>query len=229
MRIFAAMATILLLHGALGTARQMAPLAAALRDHRIIAPTLAGHGNDAGTPPAFDRFTADIDQALRDAEGLVHAIGYSMGGYAALLAEAGHPGRFATITTIGTKFIWTPEGVEKEVRKLDPDVIEQKVPRFAEALAAQHGANWKYLVRHTARLMHDLTATPLLPAERLAAITCPVLLCVGDRDTTAIPEDTLTTARHLPNAGTWVMPWTKHPFEEVDVESLVSRIRILLK
>lgn len=221
------MATILLLHGALGTARQMAPLAALLAEHHVISSTFSGHGDRAGAPWDFDRFLNDIDEALAGMQGPVHLVGYSMGGYAALLYAAGHAERVASVCTIGTKCVWTPEGLEKEVRKLDPDALEQRVPQFAAALAHQHGAGWKDLVRSTAAMMRALAERPLLTDTLLATIACPVLLCVGDQDTTAVPEDTLHTARQLPSAATWVMPWVKHPFESVELADLAAKLRRL--
>ena len=65
---------------------------------------------------------------------------------------------------------------------------------------------------------------PLLTNEVLAAIECPVLLIVGDRDTTAGPEDTLLTARKLMDAGVMVLPRTRHPFEEVDLDLLITQL-----
>jgi pimeloyl-ACP methyl ester carboxylesterase len=222
------MATILLLHGALGTARQMAPLAAQLGDHHVLMPTLSGHGEKAGSALDFELFLQDIDVAIAGTSGPVHILGYSMGGYAALLFAARHPERIASVCTVATKYIWTPEGLAKEVRKLDPDVLEQKVPQFAQTLAAEHGPNWKELVRSTADLMRRLASEPLLTDDVLSAVECPVLLCVGDRDTTAVPEDTLYTARKLRKAATWVMPWTKHPFEEVDPADLAAKFNALI-
>lgn len=218
---------ILLLHGALGTKRQLAFLADGLDHVHCRSLTFTGHG-ESDVPPdglSFDQFLHDIDGALEKVNGAVHLFGYSMGGYAALLWAARHPGRVASVTTLGTKLMWTPEGLQKELRKLDPVVMEEKVPEFAMGLAAAHGPErWKDLVRRTADLMTGLAAQPLLTDEVLAAIECPVLLCVGDRDTTAVPEDTLLTARKLKDAGVMVLPRTRHPFEEVDLDLLITQL-----
>ena len=73
-------------------------------------------------------------------------------------------------------------------------------------------------------MMRALAAKPLLTPDLLATVACPVLLCVGDQDTTAVPEDTLLTARQIPKAATWVLPWAKHPLEEVDLPALVRHL-----
>lgn len=218
---------ILLLHGALGTKRQLAYLADSLDHATCRSLTFTGHGED--EVPAdglsFEHFLRDMDAALEKVDAPVHLFGYSMGGYAALLWAARHPGRVASVATLGTKLVWTTEGLQKELKKLDPQLIEEKVPEFAMGLASAHGPErWKDLVKHTADLMTRLADAPLLTDEVLAAIECPVLLMVGDRDTTAVPEDTLLTARKLKDAGVMVLPRTHHPFEDVDLDLLITQL-----
>ncbi|MFN3874653.1 MAG: alpha/beta fold hydrolase, partial [Flavobacteriales bacterium] len=123
---------LLLLHGALGSARQLQPLQALVGG---VAIDLAGHGGRA--IPAhgirFEDFIADIDQAF-EAQGWGRArlFGYSMGGYAAMLYAARHPERVKSVVTLGTKYLWTEEGLQKELRMLHPEAMEQKVPAFAQ-------------------------------------------------------------------------------------------------
>jgi len=219
---------ILLLHGALGTKREIAPLAAALPNLRTRALDFSGHGERAipAQGLSFEAFVSDIGDALDAARWeQAHLFGYSMGGYAAMRFAARFPERVRSVATLGTKYIWTPEGLRQELGKLDPEKIEAKVPHFAKALSLAHGQErWKEVVRATATLLTGLAATPLLTDEVLATVRCPALLCVGDRDTTAVPEDTLATARKLPDAGAWVLPRTRHPFHEVDMDALVAQL-----
>jgi pimeloyl-ACP methyl ester carboxylesterase len=51
-----------------------------------------------------------------------------MGGYVALKTAVLHPGRIEAIVTLGTKFHWDPENASNEVRMLNPEKIEEKVP-----------------------------------------------------------------------------------------------------
>ncbi len=213
---------LLLLHGALGTARQLVGLQQRIGGHAI---DLSGHG--ARPIPAegirFDQFVSDIDSAFEE-QGWrsAHLFGYSMGGYAALLYAARHPQRVRSVVTLGTKFLWTEEGLHKELRMLDPDLMEQKVPAFAQALAVAHGgARWKNVVLAIARSMRELAAEPLLTAEVCARIQCPVLLCVGEKDTTAIPEDTRQFAERLKGAEVHVLADIPHPFDKVDLDLLL--------
>jgi pimeloyl-ACP methyl ester carboxylesterase len=195
-----------------------------------VAIDLSGHG--ARPIPAegirFEQFMADIDRALEEQAWVdAHLFGYSMGGYAALLYAARHPRRVRSVVTLGTKYLWTEEGLQKELRMLDPEVMEQKVPAFARALASAHGPErWKEVVRAIARSMRELAAAPLLTAEVCARIQCPVLLCVGEKDTTAIPDDTRLFAQRVMGAEVHVLHATPHPFDKVDLDGLLPRLRL---
>jgi pimeloyl-ACP methyl ester carboxylesterase len=220
---------LLLLHGALGTRDQLALLAADLPASTPCRIDLAGHGArpipDGGL--TFEYFVQDISTTLDEAGWQqVDLLGYSMGGYAALLFASRFPERVRSVVTLGTKLNWDREGLDRELRLLDPEKIQAKVPRFAELLGQQHGAErWTALVKETACLIAGLHEKPLLTPEVFATINCPVLLCVGDRDTTAVPEHTLHAARPMPKAGTLVLPNTPHPFEAVDRKVLLPHLQ----
>lgn len=216
---------LLLLHGALGSARQLGSL-----QDRIggISINLSGHGGREVPSEGirFEQFVADIDVVFAENQwSRADLLGYSMGGYAALLYAAKHPERVRSVITVGTKLVWTEEGLQTELRKLDPEVMMAKVPAFAGALAGVHGrVRWRDVVMAIAKSMRQLAAAPLLTAEVVARIECPVMLCVGDADTTAVPSDTQAFAGGLRNAEVTVLPNTRHAFEEVDLDALVPLI-----
>lgn len=219
----------LLLHGALGTAKQLQPLATLLApDYYIHTPTFSGHGG--GTPPAaysFDQFREDIIGYM-DAEGLqqVNVFGYSMGGYAALYASLKHPERFGKIATLGTKLVWTAAGAAQEVRMLDAAKIEAKVPAFAAHLQQQHGLeNWKQVLQATAQMMLNLGNKPAIGATEFQQLKHSTLLAIGDRDHTAGLEDTVSIYRQMPHAQLWVLPATPHPLEQVNVPLLANGLK----
>ena len=219
-RYLAAM-NLLLLHGALGSARQLKPLQERMGG---IAIDLTGHGGREIPKGGltFDHFIADIDRSYAEQNWTsAHLFGYSMGGYAALLYAAKHPERVESVVTVGTKLLWTEEGLQKELRKLDPDMMEAKVPAFANALAKVHGADrWRDVVHAIAKSMSELAAAPLLTPEVCSRIECSVLLCVGDNDTTAMPHDTRIFCSGLKRANVEVLHNTRHPFDEVDMNAL---------
>lgn len=217
--------SLLLLHGALGSSRQMAPLQALVGG---VAIDLTGHGAHAAEcgRMSFDAFVEDIERAYaKNRWEQADLFGYSMGGYAALLFAAKHPEKVRSVVTLGTKYLWTDEGLARELRMLDPDRMLEKVPAFAEALASMHGEYWRDVVGAIAHSMKELAASPLLTPERCARITCPVLCLVGDGDATAIPEDTGRFAAGLPRARHQILQGVKHPFETVDLEVLSQILR----
>ena len=81
------------------------------------------------------------------------------------------------------------------------------------------------VVKAIAKSMAHLAADPLLTGEICSCIRCPVLLCVGEGDTTAVPEDTRIFSQRLRTADVVVLPGTRHPFEEVDLDVLVPLLQ----
>ncbi len=191
-----------------------------------VAIDLSGHGGREIPSQGirFEQFIADIDAAfLENQWASADLFGYSMGGNAALLYAAKHPERVRSVATAGTKLVWTEEGLQRELRMLDPDKIQMKVPAFASALASAHGEDrWKDVVMAIAQSMRELAERPLLTPEVAARIQCPVLFCVGDGDTTAVPDDTRAFAKGVLRSEVQVLADTRHPFESIDLDRLGS-------
>lgn len=220
---------VLLLHGALGTAKQLEPLAQALApDYLVHTLTFTGHGG--GTPPqaySFQQFEDDIMGYL-DTEGLqqVAVFGYSMGGYAALYAGLKHPTRFSSIATLGTKLVWTAAGSARETAMLNAAKIEAKIPAFAAQLQQLHGPdNWKQVLQATAQMMLNLGNKPLLSTPDFEQLKHPTLIAIGDRDHTAGLTDTVATYQHMPQAQLWVLPGTPHPLQQVHIGTLATGLK----
>ena len=214
----------LLLHGALGTKAQVQPLAKELPGSTQI--DLSGHGSrELPDHLGFDHFIQDIENVRQEQKAdRIDLFGYSMGGYAALLYASRHPEHVRSVVTLGTKLIWDREGLDRELRMLDPQKMQEKVPQFVDRLMQQHGEKWERLVHATARLITGLHGTPLLTMEVFQKIQCPVMLCVGDRDRTAVPEHALQVQRQIANASTLVMPNTGHPLEAVDMRRFLPHV-----
>ncbi len=80
-----------------------------------------------------------------------------MGGYVGLNLAKEYPELVGRIVTLGTKFAWTKEVAEKEIKMLNPEKIAEKIPAFADRLKSIHtNNNWKEVVRKTARMMYGL-------------------------------------------------------------------------
>ncbi|MBD2770008.1 alpha/beta fold hydrolase [Hymenobacter sp. BT664] len=222
--------TLLLLHGALGSPATLQPLAERLAaDFTIKSFAFAGHGGREVRPETFTlpHFAAEILAFLAANESEpARVFGYSMGGYAALLAAHQVPARFASITTLGTKLDWSPEAAAAETRLLDPEKIRAKVPAFAEQLRERHApADWTAVVRATAALMQAAGAAPPLSAADLSGIAVPVQVLVGDADPTVGTEAGAALAARLPRSRYELLPATPHPLERADLTLLSEKIR----
>src|SRR5262245_1434341 len=136
----------ILLHGALGDASQLAPLAerlASVGGRAVTVLELPGHGTTPLTDGSFgiEAFAHAVVDAL-DESGIADAdfFGYSMGGYVALYLAATAPTRVRRVATLATKLAWTPEVAARESSLLDAATIRAKVPKFAAALEQRHTA-----------------------------------------------------------------------------------------
>lgn len=151
--------------------------------------------------------------------------GYSMGGYAALVTESFHPGTFSRIITLGTKFNWTKESAEAETKKLNPEIMQQKVPAYTVQLATFFGSNWTEVIKCTAQLMQALGENKILFPEVLKKINCPVTILRGDQDKMVTREESLETVSHLRNAHYHELENSGHPFEQVYFNTLIKIIK----
>lgn len=221
--------TLLLLHGALGSPETLQPLAERLAENFTVkAFAFSGHGGGEVHTEKFSlpHFATEVLAFLTANETApAHVFGYSMGGYAALLAAVQQPDLFASITTLGTKLDWSPESAAAETRFLDPEKMLAKVPAFAEVLRQRHApADWKAVVRATASLMHAAGAKPPLTATDLTQLQIPVQVLAGDADATANNDAGAALAAKLPQSRYEVLAATPHPLERVDVTTLSGKI-----
>jgi pimeloyl-ACP methyl ester carboxylesterase len=169
------------------------PLAEQLSGHFVIKSfAFAGHAGREVATATFNlpHFAAEVLAFLAKHETApVHVFGYSMGGYAALLAASQQPERFASITTLGTKLDWSPESAAAETPFLDPDKMLAKVPAFVEVLRQRHApADWTAVVRGVASLMTAAGAAPPLSDADFTALQVPTQVLMGDGDLTAERE-----------------------------------------
>jgi pimeloyl-ACP methyl ester carboxylesterase len=221
---------ILLLHGALGSKSQLDSLQKALEDHgqTVYSMNFSGHAGHAfETAFGIETFAKDVLKFIDEHKlSQVDIFGYSMGGYVALWFAHTHPTRVARIITLGTKFDWSPESAAKEVRKVDPDKIEEKIPAFARILEHRHKPyDWKELLYKTGDMMTKLGAKPLLTSEILQTISHETLVLLGDQDDMADLMFSKKVAETMPNAKFASLEKTPHPIERVDPKFLERVIR----
>ncbi len=226
---FAGMQTLILLHGALGSAAGLAPVKAALEaDFNVHTPEFSGHGRRDWPNAGFSmaQFGTDLLSYMDEAEVVdAHVFGYSMGGFVALRTAIAHPGRIKSITALATKFAWTPETAAREAAGLDADQLQAKAPKFIDALDAVHiRSGWRKVLDETAGMLGKMHES-VIPDESLQDLEIPVQLLVGERDKMVSREETLHVRGLLQKGSFGILPATPHPLEAVDLALLAAHIR----
>lgn len=221
---------LVLVPGLLGSLEgQWAPYVAPLaEDFRVIALDLRGHGRsgDGSAVPTLDGLLGDLI-GLLDHLGTarVHLAGYSLGGYLGLMLGLRQPRRLATLLLHGTKFYWSEAAVSDTLRQLDPERIRSKVPGYAAQLAGEHGATrWPDRVRGAAALVAGMFDASLSEAE-VAALDCPTVVSVGDRDELVPLQEAVRLRQVLPDASLLVFPRVRHPFGTLRPAELLAVMR----
>lgn len=229
------MTPLILLHGAIGAAAQLAPLANQLSSsHHVHAINFYGHGGEpiAERPYSIHGFAEQLAAFIDNlnASEPINIFGYSMGGYVAMYAARYLNAGIGRIITLGTKFHWDEATAAKECRMLQPDVIEQKVPAFAQQLAGRHQPQpWKTVLMKTAEMLQQMGNQNPLNIEDYKNILQPSLIMLGDRDKMVTRAETFSVQEQLPNAQLAILPGTPHPIEQTDTGMLAWHINNFLK
>ncbi len=221
---------LLLLHGAIGAADQLKPLAAALeKDFTVHTLDFPGHGSRSfpDKPYSISLFADDV-LAYIDILGVekVAVFGYSMGGYVGMYLALHHPSCIYKLATLATKFHWDAPTAQREIQMLNPEKILQKVPALAQALTHRHHPkDWKVVLERTASLLKGLGETPPLSPDLCSTITVATLLLLGDRDKMVGLDETLAIYKSIAGAQLGVLPGTPHPIEQVNTSMLAFQLR----
>jgi len=222
---------IILLHGALGSKSQLEPLKALLEAHGRVVHSLNFSGHS-GEPFSSSGFGIDVFAkhllGYMDKKSIAQAdiFGYSMGGYVALWLAYLQPTRIGKIITLGTKFDWSVESADKEVKKLDAEKILIKVPAFARILESRHApVDWKELLQRTAGMMMGLGQQPLLTQKILSTIAHSITIMLGDQDDMADRSYSEEVADWLPHGKFLPMKDTPHPIEKVNLNMLADVVQ----
>jgi pimeloyl-ACP methyl ester carboxylesterase len=177
------------LHGGLSTSldtfRLLGPELA--RDHLLIAPDLAGHGEPSTTEHTredlreLDHTTMaeGVEAVLRhlEVDGPFHLLGFSLGAAVAMVLALRQPDRIASLTLLAANTVPTPR-TRAGAASVRPEAIMADRPRLAAALERLHGPTWPLLAARLSTLWHE---APLIAPTQLDAFD-PLLLIVGDRD-----------------------------------------------
>ena len=149
-----------------------------------------------------------------------------MGGYVALYLAKKYPDKVEKVITLATKFHWDETTAEKEIKMLNADKIEEKLPAFAQTLKERHAPNdWKELLAKTAAMLTEMGKDNPLKLEDYQSLNLPVMVTIGDRDKMITLEETLAVYKALPDARMCMLPETQHPIEQANIQHLLFCIR----
>ncbi len=227
------MQKILLLHGAIGANDQFSALQQELADSfSVYSLNFSGHGGSpfSNTPFSIKLFATEVIAFLdKNKINSISIFGYSMGGYVALYLAKYHPERVNKIITLATKFIWNETIAAKEIKMLNADKIEEKLPDFAAALQKRHAPNnWKTVLEKTEAMLIEMGKDNPLKRGDYPSVQHPVLIMLGDRDKMVSLDETTEVYINLPSAQLAILPNTAHPIEMVNQARLAYEIRSFL-
>ena len=223
---------LLLLHGALGSTTDFEKLKPLFeKSHIVHSINFPGHGGNEMPLNFSIPFFADYVEEYCKIHSLsgIHVFGYSMGGYVALYLSNKRPALFKKIITLGTVLYWDETIAAKEISKLQPAIIEEKVPQFAASLKAQHHPNdWKEVLSKTAGMLQELGKNNLLTDKLLEELQTPILLMLGDSDKMVSRAKTIEVFDLVPSSKLAILPKTPHPLQACDAELVVLLINKFL-
>lgn len=218
------MKNLILLHGAIGASDQFEELKTILsKIYNIYTLDFSGHGKNKNIDKEFSiqNFSNDLNDFIQTNKiEKANIFGYSMGGYVALHYILHFPNQVEKIFTFATKYEWSIEIASKEIKLLNPEIIQQKIPAFAAALEKRHGEKWKVVLEKTKEMMLTMGENPPLTTNDLNKVSIPVQFGVGDKDQMVSIEETIKFKSACSDGSLLILPQTEHPFEKIKLIQL---------
>jgi len=218
--------SIVILHGANGTAAIMQPLVDQLRAcAEPVALNLLGHGGrEVPARVTFELLAADVI-AQMDAQHLKRAylFGFSTGGTLALFLARHFPERFFGVTTLAAKFVFDKRTLAHWMYLTELHRLERT--KRAEALAVDHHPqDWKEVTLAIRATFLELEKNPPLSETDLRAISMPALLFFSNEDQIVPAQESAALGRLLPNAKPVMFHGQCHPLAVVPIPAMAKAI-----
>jgi (E)-2-((N-methylformamido)methylene)succinate hydrolase len=217
-------APLLLLHGVGLRAEAWGPQIAALADGaRVIAVDLPGHGESDPLPggaglPDYVAWAARVVQAL--GLGAVNIAGHSMGALIAAGLAVDRPELVSRVALLNAVFRRSPAARIAVLARaaeiaVDPGDSTAALARWftpAEKLLRDQVAGWLQGVSHQgyATAYRAFAEGDQTYADRISAITCPLLAMTGDGDPNSTPEMSRMIAALAPQGAVEVIAGHRH-------------------
>jgi len=198
----------------------------ARHDRNAIAVDLPGHGRSGGNPLETIEAIADWLIEVLDAVGLDRAaiVGHSLGSLAAIAAAARHPDRVRAIALVGSTLPMPVSEVLLEAAKNNRHEAIDMLTIWGYSKSAQLGGSptpGLWMLGSGLRLMEragpDVIYTDLKACNeyvdggaQAAAVQCPALLILGERDMLTPPRTAKHLAETLPGAETVILEGCGH-------------------
>jgi len=198
----------------------------ARHDRNAIAVDLPGHGRSGGNPLETIEAIADWLIEVLDAVGLDRAaiVGHSLGSLAAIAAAARHPDRVRAIALVGSTLPMPVSEVLLEAAKNNRHEAIDMLTIWGYSKSAQLGGSptpGLWMLGSGLRLMEragpgviyaDLKACNdyVDGGAQAAAVQCPAMLILGERDMLTPPRTAGRLAETLPDADTVILEGCGH-------------------
>ena len=217
---------MILLHGAVGCAAEIAPLTAALRHYtEVRAPNLVGHG---GRPIperlTFDAMARDlVEQLDRDGVQGDFIAGYSLGATLALYLARFFPWRVRGVVALAPKVVFDAATVEHWTHLADPE----RLRRNGRALIHEKNhapQDWVAVTRANSEMFRALAESPPLADADLAAIEVPAMIVSSDRDPLVPWSEAKAIAKAIPGSHLAMFYGAAHPIAAVPVHPVARTI-----
>ena len=190
-----------------------------------------GHGGlDSNNPFSIQLFTKNVVDFI-NANQLngINIFGHSLGGYVALNVALQNPSLVNRVITLGTKLDWSITSVQREIRMLIPEMVEEKVPQFADRLRQDHHPNdWKIIMRKIAVMMKEMAEGKRIKFEDFEQIKQKVTIGLGSLDNMVTLEESQIIVNKLPNATLVILDNIPHPIDKADPTVIANYIRTAL-
>lgn len=197
---------IVVLHGGWGYAFYPFDDAIAGIPRRFVIPDRTGYGQSpprAALPPRFHDIYAQETEALLDALAIERCVlwGHSDGAVIAARLAIRDPSRYAGVVLEAIHLEREKPGSRAFFTMMakDPDAFG---PRVTDKLAAEHGADWRTIIRADGEAWLHIAAHPDddLYDHRLHELSVPTLVLHGDADPRTEPGELDRLRRDVPHA-----------------------------
>lgn len=214
---------LVFLHGALGSASHWQAIKTLLEDdYTVYTPDFPGHGQSALSAPYQIINLVDYLDAYLEEHQLHEpfVVGYSMGGYVAMMALLRQEAKFSKLVCLATKMRWSPAIAEEEASKLNPQMLQAILPK----LELEHGANFENMLSSTASLLKSIGAQPLSVSEMDKLVT-PTVFIRGEKDKMVRAEENLAFTEASKYAEYIELPAQGHLLEKMDALTVANLLK----